>query len=79
MIFFILGGFYGSVEVLDSNGGLYNADLSTLINPMGKSLFFSKGDFSDSQMEGFGYLGIAILSLLMISMIINVKKLKKYK
>lgn len=69
LIFYVLGGFYGSVEVLDSNSGLYNADLSTLINPMGKSIFFSNVSFSDSQMEGFGYLGSAIIILLILALI----------
>lgn len=67
--FYVFGGFYGTIKTVDDSTALYNAGLNSLFMPMGKSLFFSNGEFGDMELEGFGYIGLAIGILLIPAII----------
>ena len=66
---FLEGGFYGGVSAVYYAGG-FEANLNTLFNPMGYGLLLPDleqvGDF---QYEGFGYLGLGLIVLLLAGLI----------
>lgn len=80
--FFVFGGFYGTVKSVEDSTALYNASINSLFRSMGNSFFFPNGEYGDMELEGFGYVGVAVGLLLipaLISLIINVKTLWKEK
>lgn len=72
---FIEGAFYGNIPISYSMGG-YEANMLTLINPMGYSSFLPSIQLPyGTQYEGFGYLGLGMLVLCLIAFIILIYKL----
>ena len=68
-VFYSFGGFYGTVKTVDDSTSLYNASINSLFLPMGKSLFFTGGEHGDMELEGFGYMGLASVILLIVALI----------
>lgn len=66
----IEGGFYGNFESSAGGLGHYNANLNTLYNGMGKSVFMPNLSYgTDGQYEGWGYLGIGVILLFIIGFV----------
>ncbi|MBR5514405.1 MAG: hypothetical protein IKV85_10555 [Ruminococcus sp.] len=57
-----LGAFHINSGFTDGGLGLYSSNLNTFFNPMGNSSFFKKLEYFDGQGEGFGYLGLGIIT-----------------
>ena len=76
LVFYIFGGFYGTIKTVEDQSSIYMASIISLFYPMGKSLFFSSGEFDDTELEGFGYLGVAVCILLVFGLIGLAKEIK---
>ena len=75
---FILGGFSGNASAGAGGFGLFSSNLNTLFNPMGYSSILP--DLSIAvwgQYEGFAYLGLGMLILVVIAVVIAVMTLVK--
>ena len=75
-VFYLFGGFYGDVEVQGIGLGEYSANINTLINPQGYSLFFGSLPIIASQSDGLCYLGISGIILLIIGIVSIIKNHK---
>ncbi|MCR4744132.1 MAG: DUF6311 domain-containing protein [Lachnospiraceae bacterium] len=65
---FIEGGFYGNVSTVYYAGG-FESNLNSLFNPMGIGLVLPDLDLvGEFQYEGFGYLGLGIIIMFIISL-----------
>ena len=62
--FFLWGGFYGGVTTDSSGLGEYSANINALINPMNYSKIIREMPIIEQQYEGFSYVGIMVLLLL---------------
>ncbi|MCR4589554.1 MAG: DUF6311 domain-containing protein [Lachnospiraceae bacterium] len=70
---YITGAFYGNVEAAYSFGG-YEANLNTFINSMGKGRFLPELPLKNpSQYEGFAYLGLGGLILVIAALIMFIR------
>lgn len=69
--FVLYGAFSGNSH---GSGGLdfYGANLNTLINPQGFSLFVKDLPYLDGNYEGFGYIGLGMLFLGLVAFLIGV-------
>lgn len=76
---FLLGAFYGSIDVKESGFGYYSANLNALFNPQGTSTILNSLPLFNGQDEGYSYLGLGVIILLclgVIGLFINHKKIK---
>ncbi|MBO6213236.1 DUF6311 domain-containing protein, partial [Algoriella sp.] len=83
LIWAIVGVIFNSTMSVNSGYGLYSWNFNSFINPDGFSSFLPQLDkYSDRQYEGYSYLGLGMMSLILISTFIifaNYKWIKKYK
>ena len=83
LIWAIIGVIFNSTMSVNTGYGLYSWNFNSFINPDGFSAFLPQLDkYSDRQYEGYSYLGVGMMSLILISTIIlftNYKWIKKYK
>ncbi len=71
---YITGAFYGNVDASYSLGG-YEANLNTFINSMGMSRFLPELPLQNpNQYEGFAYLGLGGLLLIIIAVFVLIKE-----
>jgi hypothetical protein len=64
-----LAGHFEVISPQDPWGfGYYNTDISSLINPMTSSLFIPELPLRDGQHEGFAYLGLGVITLIIFLM-----------
>lgn len=64
----ILGAFYGNTSFEGGGLGFYNANLNSLFNSQGNSLFFRPILMAtDGQYEGYAYIGAGMILLLLIA------------
>ncbi len=66
---FIIGYFTLATGDTESIYGIYSANLNSLINGMGYSLFQLNFPQSEGQFEGFSYLGIGIILLIAVVLV----------
>ncbi len=59
---FSFGAFHVNSGFTDGGLGLYSSNLNTFFNSMGNSTFLKKLKSFDGQSEGFGYLGLGVIS-----------------
>ncbi|WP_394698272.1 DUF6311 domain-containing protein [uncultured Ilyobacter sp.] len=77
LILYCLGFFYyGLNSGATSDFGFYSMNFNTFINPFGMSIFLPDREWILWQIEGFAYLGLGIISLILIN-IFNLRN-KKY-
>lgn len=76
VVFYILGGFYGTVNLYDAGSGILSAGINSFIDPKGYSIFFSKGEYSDFQLESLCYIGIAVGILSAFSFVSIIRRIK---
>ena len=76
-LFYLLGGFYGTINVSGSGNDLHNAGIKALFEPKSLSVFFNERDYSDGEKEGLCYLGMAISVLLIPAIISFIREFKK--
>ncbi len=60
---FLFGGFASGMKTGDDGLGYYSFNLNGFINPQGWSKYLKDMPCTDSQYEGFGYLGLGVLAL----------------
>ncbi len=64
---FFLGAFYGETNVLQGGVSEFSANLNTFYNSQGSSLFIrSYPLLSNSQGEGYAYLGVGIMAIMLL-------------
>lgn len=61
---YCMGGFSGSGDYNVWGYGYYSANINTLVNPMGMSSFLPALPSGGGQSEGFGYLGLGIMIII---------------
>jgi len=73
-LFFIwlLGGFTNLSGNDDFGFGLFSYNLNGLINSQGWSVFFDELPMTSYQYEGFSYLGLGVIILIVISIILSI-------
>lgn len=64
VVIFLLGGFFSGMKAGNDGLGYYSFNLNGFYNPHGWSAFLKDMPYTDSQYEGFGYLGLGMLLLL---------------
>lgn len=75
---YILGAFYGNSEITQGGLGLYSANINSLFNSQGMSKFLLQLPVAtDGQYEGYAYLGIGVIVLLIIALVDAIDKLVK--
>lgn len=73
---FLLGGFSSEVSAGTSNLGVHSFNLNGFFNAMGYSgILKSLDTYTNGQYEGFAYLGLGIIALLLVSLIYYITKL----
>ena len=64
----ILGGFSSNMQPSDEGLGTFSANLNTLFNPQGWSVLFKDLTmYKEGQIEGFGWLGAGVLTMLILA------------
>ena len=67
---FLLGGFYGKVQTGGGELGYFSFNLNGFFNAQGYSKIFHRLElYTDGQYEGFSYLGLGMILLLIMSLI----------
>jgi hypothetical protein len=66
-------GFFWFSEPTASGFGFFHADLTSYINPQSSSRLFSSFGHANGDYEGYGYLGISGILLLITSVFISIK------
>ncbi|WMC91734.1 DUF6311 domain-containing protein [Kineothrix sp. MB12-C1] len=64
---FLLGGFGSGMKAGNDGVGYYSFNLNGFYNPHGWSDYIKDMPYTDSQYEGFGYLGLGVLLLLIVA------------
>lgn len=78
--FFIFGGFSSAVQYKDEYPLLWNMNLNSFFNPYDVSSFFTKvPNFVPEQNEGFSYLGLGFIVLVVLVFSILFVQKSKYK
>lgn len=75
---FLLGAFYGDIDVKESGFGYYTANLNALFNSQGTSTILKSLPFLDGQGEGYAYLGFGVIILILLGILgtfLNHKKI----
>lgn len=73
---FLLGGFSSEVSAGTSNLGVHSFNLNGFFNAMGYSRILKSLDtYTNGQYEGFAYLGLGIIALLLVSLMYYITKL----
>lgn len=73
---FLLGGFSSEVSAGTSNLGVHSFNLNGFFNAMGYSgILKSLDTYTNGQYEGFAYLGLGIIILLLVSLMYYITKL----
>lgn len=67
LVTYLIGGFSGSPSLGSVGFGLYSANLNTFYNPMGYSRILSDLQTGAGQYEGFSYMGLGFLCLVVVS------------
>lgn len=76
---FILGAFYGNVNMESDGLGLYSANINALFNPIGFSYFLKDLPLATSgQYEGLAYLGLGVIILFIIVVFFKLDKIQSY-
>lgn len=78
-ILWIIGAFYGGVSASEGGYGAYSANINTLFNSQGSSLFLDSLPFFEGQHEGYAYLGLGVISMLMIGGVAFLYRLFKHQ
>jgi hypothetical protein len=68
-VVFFLGGFGSGMKAGNDGVGYYSFNLNGFFNPQGWSGYWKDMPYTDSQYEGFAYLGLGILLLLFLSFV----------
>ena len=76
---YLLGGFYNNVPNDSFGFGKYSFNLNGLINPQSWSVFIRNMPMLKDQYEGFSYLGLGVIILIIIAMITSIIWIKKEK
>jgi hypothetical protein len=67
LFMWILGGFYGNSSIVQPGLGSFSSNLNTFINSQGHSLILKSMPLvSPDQGEGYGYLGLGVILLLIL-------------
>lgn len=68
----VLGGLYGGASAVGGGIGSFESNLNTFVNPLGHGITgASLPIYNEFQYEGFGYLGLGMILLTMISLFIG--------
>lgn len=80
IILFLLGAFYGTSS-MDAGGlGIFSANINSLFNPQGYSKYLvNLQTATDGQGEGFSYLGLGIISAMIVVIYLKIDDLLKLK
>lgn len=68
---YIIGGFYGEGNMQANGLGRYSANYNSLFNPLHYSKFLKELNSNKGQTEGFGYLGLGIITAGIIALVIT--------
>lgn len=82
----VMGGFSGDFASSLQGLGSYSMNFNSLLDSYGYSSFIGElpryfTDNGDTQFEGYGYLGVGVLALMIVAsglVVINLKKIKQY-
>ncbi|NLL77701.1 MAG: hypothetical protein GX235_10725 [Clostridiales bacterium] len=69
-VVFLLGGFGSGMKAGNDGVGYYSFNLNGFYNPQGWSGYLKDMPCTDSQYEGFGYLGLGVLVLFAVAFIL---------
>ncbi|GAA4296428.1 hypothetical protein GCM10023142_35140 [Anaerocolumna aminovalerica] len=70
VIMYLLGAFYGNSDIIQGGLGIYSANINTLFNSQLTSKFLLQLPLATSgQYEGYAYLGIGVIILLLIAIV----------
>lgn len=67
---FLFGGFGSGMKAGNDGLGYYSYNLNGLFNPHGWSAYLKDMPYTDSQYEGFAYLGLGVLVLLLLAAVL---------
>lgn len=67
---FLFGGFGSGMKAGNDGLGYYSFNLNGFYNPHGWSAYLKDMFYTDSQYEGFGYLGLGVLVLLLFASLV---------
>lgn len=67
---FLFGGFGSGMKAGNDGLGYYSYNLNGLFNPHGWSAYLKDMFYTDSQYEGFAYLGLGVLALLLFAAVL---------
>ena len=76
-MFYLFGGFYGTINIGNSNNSIHAAFLDALFDPKEFSILFPKREYDDGELEGLAYLGVAIMILLIPAFVSFIKDIKR--
>lgn len=66
-VIFLFGGFSSGMKSGNDGVGYYSFNLNGFYNPQGWSAYLKDMPYTDSQYEGFAYLGLGVLALLLLA------------
>lgn len=72
LVLYCVGAFSVSSTMQDTGLGIYSANLNVFWNPLGKGRILPTMPFNQGQDEGFGYLGLGILLLLLCAAVMAI-------
>lgn len=80
ILLFFLGAFYGNSGMSDGGLGVFSANINSLFNPQGYSKYLMNlPTATDGQGEGFSYLGLGIISAIIVVIYLKTEDLFKCK
>lgn len=82
-LLFTIGAFSSTSAIQGESLGVFSSNLNTLWNPMGKGQILPDLPYNEGQDEGYGYLGMGIWAMLLISIsilgIYTIRRFFQYK
>ena len=78
-VIFLLGGFASGMKAGNDGVGYYSFNLNGFYNPHGWSNYIKDMPYTDSQYEGFGYLGLGVLLLLTVAVPVWLGNIRRNK
>ena len=75
--FYIFGGFYGTININNTENYMHSAYIDALFDSKKYSMFFKAREYDDGELEGLAYVGLAIIILLIPAFISFCKDIKR--
>ena len=77
ILWFFVGNFNVPMDTMQQHGfGKFSSNLNVFFNGQGEQKLFKTFDFNEGQYEGYGYLGLGLLLVFLITLILNLIAIK---